>query len=203
MAGGYDALWPRYIAATARETLSRIDLAGVRAILDVGCGSGAMLDSIAGQMPASYDGRPRLVGVDLSPRMLEVARRKLGARASLTAGDAARLPFRSQVFDVALSASVLHFWREPRAALGEIRRVLAPGGRVAITDWCADAWIERFRDRILRVFEPAHFRVYRTADLVGMLESAGFDEVGVQRWRIGWRWSIMTATGRVTPSSAP
>ena len=93
---------------------------------------------------------------------------------------------------------MLHFWRDPRAALGEILRILAPGGQIVITDWCADAWVERLRDRILRVFEPAHFSVYRTADLVGMLESAGFHEVAIQRWRIGRRWNLMTATATRT-----
>lgn len=126
--------------------------------------------------------------------MLAVARARLGARATLVAANAARLPFRSASFDVALSASVLHYWREPVATLREIRRTIRPGGRVAITDWCADRWIERLRDRVLQRVEPAHFRVHRSADLAAMLSEAGFRDVRVERYRLGRRWELMTGT---------
>jgi len=177
------------VEATARETLRRVDLAGARDVLDVGCGTGALLEGVGRELPAA-----RLAGVDLSPGMLTVSRRTLGPRAMLAVGDAARLPFRSRTFDLALSLSALHYWPEPEAALGEIRRVLRPGGRVAITDWCADFRIDRLRDRIRRCVEPAHDRVHRSAELDTMLARSGFCDVRIERWRTGWRWGLMTAT---------
>ena len=107
LAGVYDCRWPRYIAATARETLARIDLGVAGSILDVGCGTGTLLEAIARESK-SQAVPVGLVGVDLSPGMLAQARRKLGARAGLAAGDAMRLPLRAATFDVALSASAFH-----------------------------------------------------------------------------------------------
>lgn len=134
------------------------------------------------------------MGVDLSPGMLAVARGRLGPRADLVVGDALRLPFPSGIFDLALSASALHHWRDPVSTLHEIRRVLRPAGRITITDWCADRWIARLRDRILRLFESAHFRAHRSSELAAMLEAAGFRDVRIERWRSGWRWNLMTGT---------
>lgn len=155
----------------------------------MGCGTGTLLEALSRREP-----RARLAGVDLSQRMLVVARRTLGARAILVAGNAARLPFRSGSFDAALSVSALHYWRDPASTIREIRRALRPGGRIAITDWCADRWIDRLHDRIQRRVEPAHFRVHRASDLAAMLTAVGFGDVRVERYRIGRFWRLMTAT---------
>lgn len=193
LAGVYDCRWPRYIAATARETLARIDLGVAGSILDVGCGTGTLLEAIARESK-SQAVPVGLVGVDLSPGMLAQARRKLGARAGLAAGDAMRLPLRAATFDVALSASAFHHWHDPVAVLGEIRRVLRPRARLVVTDWCGDRWLERLRTAILRRRHRDHLRVYRAAELAALLTDAGYRDVRIERWRIGWRWSLMTAT---------
>ena len=204
LAGSYDRRWPRYIASTTRETLTRIDLTGARAVLDVGCGTGVLLESIGRELPAA-----RLVGVDLSPGMLAVARRALGSRASLAVGDSARLPFRSRSFDLVLSLSSLHHWRDPEDALIEAHRVLRPSGRMAITDWCGDFLIDRLRGWVRRWLEPGHLRVYRSLDLEAMLARAGFRDIRVERWRLGWRWGLMTTVAtrpgdsRSSVSAAP
>lgn len=160
----------------------------------MGCGTGTLLETLSRRHEVAGTSGVRLAGVDLSPETLAVAHAKLGRRAILVAGDAARLPFRSRSFDAALSVSALHYWRDPVATLGEIRRVLRPVGRIAITDWCADRWIDRLHDRILRRVEPAHFRVYRASDFEAMLTAAGFGEVRVERYRIGRFWKLMTGT---------
>jgi SAM-dependent methyltransferase len=195
LAEEYDRRWARYVEASVAGTLERVDLAGVREALDVGCGTGALIERAALTHPAPF------VGLDLSLEMLAAARRKLGPRAGLVAGSAARLPFRSRAFDLVVSTSALHHWHDPEAGLCEIRRVLRPGGRVAITDWCGDSLLVRLRDRVLRRLEPAHGRVWRSVELAALLADAGFSDVRIDRWRIGVRWSLMT--GLATASAAP
>ncbi len=99
-------------------------------VLDVGCGTGIQL---AGYQRAGC----RVSGIDASPAMLAVARRRLGDKASLQLGDAIRLPYPDQAFDLVLASTVLHEMSPGAraAALGEIRRVLRPGGRVLLTDF--------------------------------------------------------------------
>jgi len=194
LAEDYDRRWARYVEASVEGTLERIDWADARDVLDVGCGSGALLERVARGRPVA-----RLAGLDLSPGMLATARRRLGRRPGLAAGSAFRLPFRPGAFDLAVSTSALHHWSDPAAALAEMGRVLRPGGQIAITDWCADRRLDRLRDRVLRHVERAHVRVYRSAELASLLAGAGFSAVRVERWRIGLRWSMMTGLARAGP----
>ncbi|MGH7543928.1 MAG: class I SAM-dependent methyltransferase [Gemmatimonadota bacterium] len=190
LAGTYDRRWAAYVDASVRETLRRVDVRDGEAVLDVGCGTGELLAAVAERAPGTS-----LAGVDLSPGMLAVARRKLGGRATLVAGDAGRLPFPDRCFDQVLSSSALHYWPDPGAGLAEIDRVTKPGGRVTITDWCDDYLACRIADFLLRILKPAHHRTYGTSECDRLLQDAGFEKIQVRRHRIGRLWGLMTATG--------
>lgn len=189
LAGVYDRRWAGYVEASVRETLRRVDVRDGDAVLDVGCGTGALLAALAERIHAS-----RLVGVDLSPAMLARAREKLGRRAALVAAEAGRLPLADGRFDLVVSSSALHYWPDPVTGLAEMTRVLRPGGRVAITDWCDDYLACRIADFLLRVLEPAHHRVYGRKACGRMLREAGFDGIRVARYKIDRLWGLMTAT---------
>lgn len=174
-----------------RETLARIGPGIPGAVLDIACGTGTLLAEIEKRRP---DDGARIAGVDLSPGMLAEARRKLAEGTIVVAGDANQLPFRAGAFDLALSVSALHHWRDPAGVLREARRVLQPGGRLVITDWCGDRWLERIRAALHRRHDHAGLRVYRSTELAALITDAGFRDARVERWRSGWRWSLMTAT---------
>ena len=97
------------------------------AILDVACGTGIVARTAA----ASLDHQAHIVGLDLNPTMLAVARR---ADPALTwqDGDAAALPFDDATFDLVMCQAALMFFPDPISALGEMRRVARPGGRVVV-----------------------------------------------------------------------
>jgi ubiquinone/menaquinone biosynthesis C-methylase UbiE len=92
-------------------------------VLDVATGTGLMLRSLHGRYGAA-----RMVGVDLSPRMLAVARAAL-PEARLVVGDAARLPVPDDSADLVTCITALHLFADPDAAIAEWSRVLRPGGR--------------------------------------------------------------------------
>lgn len=186
----YDRRWAHYVDATARATLARLAVRADDHMLDIGCGTGSLLARIARAAPGA-----RLAGVDLVPDMLGVARAKLPPAVPLQVARAESLPFADATFDLAVSNNVLHFLRDPERALAEMHRVVRPGGRVAITDWCHDDLACRILDVYLRLVDQAHFRVYGSTALARMLRAAGFAEVAVERYRIDWRWGLMTVTG--------
>ena len=51
----------------------------------------------------------------------------------------------------------------------------------------------RICDRLLRLFNSAHYRIYGSTECRAFLEGAGFDGVGVERYKISWLWGLMTA----------
>lgn len=186
-AAGYDARWRRYLDRTISRTVEAVAPAAGGSLLDVGCGSGILLERLLEREP-TLDA----TGIDASPEMLEVARRRLQGRARLVMADAAWLPFPSNAFDLVTSTSSLHHWSDPEAVMGEIARVLVPGGTLVLTDWRADHLPTRVRDILLRVVDPSHRRVLTVSRALRLLETAGLRASTVERYGLGWRWGFMT-----------
>src|SRR5213593_4677584 len=183
LAPGYDGRWSSYIQAGVRGTLARLGARPAGAVLDVGCGTGA-LQAAPGV---------RLAGLDPSPEMLAVARGKLAPAVELRVGWAEEIPYGDATFDVVVSCSVFHYLRRPMAALAEMARVLAPGGRLVITDWCDDYLACHICDYVLRLFNRAYYRAYRERECRVLLEALGIGPVRTDRYKISWLWGLMTA----------
>lgn len=121
--------------AYKRVVLARLDLQVGQRVLDVGCGPGTDLVSTADRVGSEG----LVVGVDRDERMLAAARlRMAGAdRVLLTAGDAHCLPVRSGGLDRVRTDRALQHVADPAAAIGELHRVLRPGGLAVLAepDW--------------------------------------------------------------------
>ena len=188
LAGKYDRRWRRYVSRSIQETLRRADLRAGARVLDVGCGSGALI----GEVRRKYS--PTLtVGVDLSLAMVATAKERRTAGAQFLVGDAENLPLEAAQFDVVFSTSSFHFWPNRQRALREIHRVMRPAGRLVITDWCDDFLARRVCDAYLRWRDPSHPRIVTRSECAALLEECGFDVVSIERYRISWLWGLMTA----------
>lgn len=97
-------------------------LAGVETVLDVATGTGLVLRALATRAPAA-----RLIGVDLSPGMLAVARRELPS-ADFIEGEAEALPVADASADLVTCVTALHIFADPLVVFEEFARVLAPAG---------------------------------------------------------------------------
>ena len=190
LAARYDRRWSFYVDATIREMLRRLAPRPGDKVLDVGCGTGALLQALSLSFPGVV-----LAGVDLSSEMLGVARSKIASSVKLRQGRAESLPFESKAFDIVVSTSILHYLRVPDDALREMKRVLKPGGQVIVSDWCDDYLACRLCDRFLRLFNRAHFKTYDSAECVELMKAAGFESIDVERFKISWLWGLMTASG--------
>jgi len=117
-----------------RKTVDALELQPGHRVLDIATGTGDLALAVLGRTPDV-----RVVGLDPSPKMLEVAERKLaargvGERAELVLGEAESLPFPDGHFDgVTVAFGIRNVPDRPRA-LAEMARVVRPGGRVAILE---------------------------------------------------------------------
>lgn len=189
LASQYDHRWSFYVHTTSRETLARLRIDPTESVLDVGCGTGALLNQLSTCYPEAG-----LAGVDPSPEMLSIARDRLPATIELKQGWAEDIPYSDNAFDTVVSCNVFHFIRQPHLALNEMFRVLRPKGQLVITDWCDDYLACRICDWYLRLFNAAHFRTYRARQCRDLLENAGATEITIERYKITWLWGLMTAT---------
>ena len=190
LAADYDRDWAAYNAATAGRTLAALDARPglaprAQRVLDVGCGTGVLLERLPGPS----------VGLDRSPAMLARARRRL-PHAPLVVGDAAALPFPDASFDAAVTNSALHYLDDPAAAVRELVRVTKPGGAVVWTDWDGGALTTRAVCGWLRLTGRPLGTVLSADDMAGALTDAGMEGVTVARWRHGTLWGLATACGR-------
>jgi SAM-dependent methyltransferase len=112
------------------ERPAMLELAGEvagRRILDAGCGAGPLLAALR-------DRGAIVTGFDKSAGMLDLARRRLGDDADLQVAELGNpLPFPDDTFDDVTASLVLHYLEDWRPALGELRRVLKPGGRLIVS----------------------------------------------------------------------
>ena len=188
LAADYDSRWSYYVRATTDATIQRLPNY-LGSVLDVGCGTGALLSRLQATHPVS-----QLTGVDASAEMLEIARNRLHPKITLHKSWAEKLPFDDCTFDTVASCNMFHFIRRPQEALKEMFRVVRPGGMVLITDWCDDYLMCKLCDVFLRFLDPSHFRMYGTSQCHMMLEAASARRISIDKYKISTLWGLMTAT---------
>ncbi len=135
---------------------------GQLAILDIGCGTGAMLDELA---PFGS-----VTGADYAPEALAFCRERgqgNGRHYDLARADVRRLPFADCSFDIVTAMDIIEHIDDDKAAAGEIRRVLKPGGRLFVTVPAFQSlWSEH--DEALH-----HYRRYTAAHLKDVFQRVG------------------------------
>lgn len=182
-AADYERLWQAQLACAQRALLARASPRPGDRVLDVACGTGLVaLEAAHAVAPLG-----RVVGIDLSERMVAAAQRGAHERglsnASFARMDAERLALPDAGFDIATCALGLMYMPEPLQALREMRRVLRPGGRVALAVWGERArcgWSALFPIIDAEVASevcPLFFRLGEQDTLARLCADAGFARI--------------------------
>jgi ubiquinone/menaquinone biosynthesis C-methylase UbiE len=150
-----------------------------RRVLDIGCGTGYLLRSLADRCPAADE----LAGVDPAPSMVEVAAASgTDGRLRFAAGVAERLPYPDDTFDLVVSTTSFDHWSDQQAGLHECARVLVPGGRLVLVDqfslWLAPTLLvgrrgkARTKRRASQLLQAAGFQSLAWHDLYAVIIQA-------------------------------
>ena len=189
------------------------------AVLDVSCGPGTVAEMAARRVTDTG----RVVGVDLSPAMLQIARAgRVPDNAALIEyiegpGDA--LPLGDGEFDVVTCQQGLQFHPDRVASLREMRRVLGEGGRVGVATWtdieesppfaALAGALGEIDEELGTRYRGMPWSLTDPDELGGLLEQAGFVNVRVERHTLPWRLRggvdavvSMAAAGSVAPEVA-
>lgn len=166
------------------------DLGGQR-VLDCGCGTGRLAGALAETTVA------RIWGVDPEPEMLRVARSNVPGTVGLKEGRAEALPFRDNRFDRAVMWLVSHLVDRP-ASFRELRRVLAPGGRLVVVTFDSVHFDRFWLNELFPSLESIDRARFPTADeLRSELEQAAFASVRLVRRSQGASLSRAEALERI------
>jgi len=153
-----------------------LDLKGKETVLDVATGTGYLAMALAPYVK-------RVIGIDITPRMLEMAVQAAGERGlgniENLVGDVEHLPFYDSQFDVVSARFSFHHFPGPLVSLLEMARVLRPGGRLVIEDMVSseDAAKSEYQNTMENLRDPSHIRHYRASELEQMIQEAGVDVV--------------------------
>ena len=130
-ADDYEPLWGAQLAGVQQDLAASAALAPGERVLDLACGTGRVTDLAA----AAVGPRGRVLGVDLSQRMVDAACRGARPNTDFVRMDAQQLALPDNSFDVVLCSLGLMYLPDPAQALREALRVLRPGGRLALSVW--------------------------------------------------------------------
>jgi ubiquinone/menaquinone biosynthesis C-methylase UbiE len=189
IAASYETFLVPLLSKWTEQLFDSIKLKSGDRLLDVACGTG-----IVARLAAEYVGNTgQITGLDITPDMLKVARslsETIQPAIKWREGNATELPFADATFDVVVCQQGLQFFPDPLVALKEMRRVLAPGGRVGLSVWRSTEFnpgyeilakaIERHLTPEAAAMMRAPFAFGDTNKLRALLTQAGFGDVRIQ-----------------------
>ena len=111
------------------DILAEIEKEPFTDLLDAGCGTAPMLSLLTERFPDAH-----FTGIDLTPKMVEVAKAKNLPNTTLVCGDCENLPFEEDAFDVIICSQSFHHYPNPEAFLKSVRRCLRRSGRLILRD---------------------------------------------------------------------
>ena len=172
---------------SCRDIAEQIRELPYESLLDVGCGTGFLIDLLAKQRSARY------CGADLSDGMIRMAEEKRIEGAEFTVSSADKLPYPDETFDIVTCSQSFHHYPYPEQAMREAKRVLKPGGLYILSDTGiggVGAWIDNHI--IFKLMRSGDCRTTNRKGIEKLMANAGFTVTDSRQVK----GMIYTVTGR-------
>lgn len=154
------------------KLVSIIDIHENVHFIDAGCGTGYAVGEAAKRV--NYKGL--FYGVDLSSGMIEKAKEKFSdiENFHFITANVESIPLDSEFFNIIICTNSFHHYFNPGKALNEFYRLLKKGGKIYILDPTADSILVKIADKIIKLLEPQHVKLYSTKEFKQLFYHAGF-----------------------------
>ena len=148
-------------------------------LLDAGCGPAPMISLLAEKYPDRH-----YTGLDLTPAMIEQAKKKNISNATFVVGDCENFPFENDSFDAIICSMSFHHYPNPQAFFDNVYRVLRKNGRLILRDYTSNGVVLWFMNYIelplARLIGHGDVKVYKREEFKEMLEKAGFTKMKIK-----------------------
>ena len=155
------------------DVLAELEKEPFTDLLDCGCGTAPMLTLLQDRYPDKH-----YTGIDLTPRMIEVARSKQMKGVKLVVGDCENLPFPEDSYDVVICCQSFHHYPNVQNFFNSVYRVLKPGGRLILRDMTmngkATRWFcNHIEMPLINLIGHGDVRIYGKEDVDMLCRNAG------------------------------
>ena len=155
-----------------KRSIQALELLRPDNLIDIGCGPGGFLARMRKELP-----QIRLFALDLSEGMVNEVRERFGGSVEATVGDAENMPLASCTFEAVTVNMSIHHYPHPEKALGEMARILKPGGALLLNDMDCAAPIRAFANWIFPKLPGGDVKMYNRVEIEEMMSSAGFRRI--------------------------
>lgn len=174
-AGSYDSPWLQWwMMKFHAPVLGELNLKKRLKVLDLSCGTGQLLHSLYTKNQSL-----ELTGVDYSPKMLQVARKRLPPAIKLVQADVHALPFNANTFDYVVSTEAFHHYYDQKKALQEMKRVAKKGASIIIADI---NFFFRFIHWFFLKLEPGCVKINSKQEIKELFKQSGLSNITQHRY---------------------
>jgi len=195
-AKSYDESWlvKSYQRRTQTLVINKMQIEKEMNILDLGCGTGSGTIDIASKL----EGTGKVIGRNLSERMIEQAKQKLSEftynNVEFEVGSGSSLDY-GNYFDYVLSTNALHHFAKKEEIFFKVCQSLKYGGTFIVQDICNDYLLMRLLDFAGKIGERAHVGSSTSEELRKLFLSTGFVNIEIEKIKVNWFWRIMIGKG--------
>ncbi len=178
-----------YLRDAQSKLISLLDVQKDIHFLDVGCGTGWAVGEVA--KLTGFQGL--FYGVDLSSKMVEKAQSNFRGKDNFhfLQANSESIPLEDDFFDTVICTNSFHHYLHPDKALSEMYRLLKRGGKLYVLDPTADTWMIKLVDKIIKLAEPEHVKIYSTKEFQRLFQEAGLKYMASKA--INWHEGIHIA----------
>lgn len=168
--------YSKFPKISCRDVAKRLKSYNYERLLDVGCGTGYLIELLKNQKEAEY------YGLDLSPEMIKVANSKFDESVQLVEGSADCLPYHDNTFNVVCCIQSFHHYPYPEKAMQEAYRVLKPRGLYILSDTGCSGLAKAFDNFVFRHFmKSGDYAAYSRKDIEKLMIDADFTIVSSEK----------------------